>query len=387
MLPNLPTDQPPLTPARRAAPETPAFYSTAHSRFSAKVENKKQALSMRHIANEANVSVVAVSYALRGLPGVSVTTRQRILAVAESLGYRPDPVLSHLMYHLRSRNVVKSSHNLAMLNWERDSYSRLVMTGVRSEAERLGYPLAIIEMVQPSSSRRVLQRTLYARGIAGLIIGPSAANDLGDLVEWENYAVVTTSYSVLNPRFHRVVPNQFSAAQLAIHTLQSRGYRRIGLIVPPWVEERVNYFHSIALAWESSRENLKPLICYHDPSKQSLEHLRQWCWTNRPDALVLCSPVDCENVLCRALGREAVDRMGIVSLGYDIARANAATIDYQPALLGAIAVEQLISQLHRQERGIPRAQRTLSVEARWTEGAPPAESAIPECPVTAFSPA
>ncbi|MBB5873884.1 DNA-binding LacI/PurR family transcriptional regulator [Allocatelliglobosispora scoriae] len=40
------------------------------------------------VAREAGVSKGAVSYALNGLPGVSETTRQRILATADSLGFR-----------------------------------------------------------------------------------------------------------------------------------------------------------------------------------------------------------------------------------------------------------------------------------------------------------
>jgi len=96
--------------------------------------------------------------------------------------------------------------------------------------------------------------------------------------------------------------------------------------------------------------------------------------TARPDALVLCSPLDYEAVLCRALGYDAMDRMGIVSLGYDTQCANAITIDYQPAVLGSIAVDQLISQLHRQERGIPRIQQTLTVETHGIGGSPLADN-------------
>lgn len=41
------------------------------------------------IAKRANVSTGAVSYALNGLPGVSNETRQRILTIAEEIGWRP----------------------------------------------------------------------------------------------------------------------------------------------------------------------------------------------------------------------------------------------------------------------------------------------------------
>ncbi|MFD6415825.1 LacI family DNA-binding transcriptional regulator [Streptomyces sp. NPDC060194] len=42
------------------------------------------------IARRAGVSKVAVSYALNGRPGVSESTRSRILAIAEEIGWRPN---------------------------------------------------------------------------------------------------------------------------------------------------------------------------------------------------------------------------------------------------------------------------------------------------------
>ncbi len=42
------------------------------------------------IARRAGVSKGAVSYALNGQPGVSEATRQRILAIAEEIGWNPN---------------------------------------------------------------------------------------------------------------------------------------------------------------------------------------------------------------------------------------------------------------------------------------------------------
>ena len=42
------------------------------------------------IARRAGVSTGAVSYALNGQPGVSTATRQRILAIANEVGWRPN---------------------------------------------------------------------------------------------------------------------------------------------------------------------------------------------------------------------------------------------------------------------------------------------------------
>jgi DNA-binding LacI/PurR family transcriptional regulator len=46
-------------------------------------------LTISDIANAAGVSTGAVSYALNGKPGVSPATRERVLRIADSLGWRP----------------------------------------------------------------------------------------------------------------------------------------------------------------------------------------------------------------------------------------------------------------------------------------------------------
>ncbi|WP_327000658.1 LacI family transcriptional regulator [Dactylosporangium sp. NBC_01737] len=45
--------------------------------------------TIAEIAAQAGVSIGAVSYALNGRPGVSATTRQRILDIADEIGWRP----------------------------------------------------------------------------------------------------------------------------------------------------------------------------------------------------------------------------------------------------------------------------------------------------------
>src|SRR5580692_4026836 len=59
--------------------------------------------SMRDIAELAGVSAMTVSKALRNSPKIARRTRERILKIAGRVGYRPDPELTKLMNHLRSR--------------------------------------------------------------------------------------------------------------------------------------------------------------------------------------------------------------------------------------------------------------------------------------------
>ena len=53
-------------------------------------EQRRGRVTIRDIAERAGVSKGAVSYALNGQPGVSETTRERIVSIAEELGWYPN---------------------------------------------------------------------------------------------------------------------------------------------------------------------------------------------------------------------------------------------------------------------------------------------------------
>src|SRR4051794_3290222 len=71
--------------AKRPAPPPPEDPPTPTAR-----------LTIKDIAARAGVSTGAVSYALNGRPGVSEATRQRVLTVAEQLGWEPDSAARRL---------------------------------------------------------------------------------------------------------------------------------------------------------------------------------------------------------------------------------------------------------------------------------------------------
>jgi len=58
---------------------------------------------------------MTVSRALRGEPRVAPATRERIVALAEAMRYRPDPDLARLMHRVRSRKTVKIRAVIAVI--------------------------------------------------------------------------------------------------------------------------------------------------------------------------------------------------------------------------------------------------------------------------------
>ncbi|MCR9218193.1 MAG: LacI family DNA-binding transcriptional regulator, partial [bacterium] len=86
-------------------------------------------VTLRVIADECGLSKYAVSRALSGKDGVSEATRNRILEVADELGYkRPDPV--------KTREIITVFDDPKNVNAELHTQ---ILGGLQQEASRMGY--------------------------------------------------------------------------------------------------------------------------------------------------------------------------------------------------------------------------------------------------------
>src|SRR5882724_9194975 len=95
--------------------------------------------TMRSLALAAGVSPTAVSLALRNDPSIPARTRNRIQRVARAHGYRPDPVLTHLMQHLRSSRTTRGVANLAVFAPLQVPFTQRLVAGAEARAALLGY--------------------------------------------------------------------------------------------------------------------------------------------------------------------------------------------------------------------------------------------------------
>src|SRR5882762_6787627 len=72
-------------------------------------------ITLKDIARKAGVSVMTVSRALRNQSNLSSETRDRVQAIAEEMGYRPNPLVAALMTYRRSARRIDKSQTLAFL--------------------------------------------------------------------------------------------------------------------------------------------------------------------------------------------------------------------------------------------------------------------------------
>jgi DNA-binding LacI/PurR family transcriptional regulator len=128
--------------------------------------------TQRDIAREAGVDVSTVCLSLNGHPRIPPATRERIVALAQEMGYRPDPALSSIaITRWQGRRDVKGLviGFLGDAKTESEIEARIQEQGAREQAEALGYGLERFS-IRAYPSPEKLARVLRARGIRGLVV-------------------------------------------------------------------------------------------------------------------------------------------------------------------------------------------------------------------------
>lgn len=322
------------------------------------------------IAARAGVSSATVSLALRNHPRISVDTVQRVKRVAASLGYRPDPEVAKLMHHLRTRRTPGFQSTICALTTiapgKETLYVKSLLDAARSRAESLGYQFDLVQLENRDVPRPDLQRMLRSRGVEGLLLAPmSTPRSFARLLDWKQFSVVASTYGVLAPEFHRVVPHQFASMLLICEQLAGRGYRRIGLVMPVEHDLRVRHCFSAAAVWQGAlggTEFVRPLI---HPGVLP-ERVREWFERERPDVIVAAGAADCY-AIAKQIG---VTIPGPVAFALtDCAEAPLFSgIDERPSEIGLAAIELLNAKIQTGEKGIPVVPVVTMIEGAWVEG-------------------
>jgi LacI family transcriptional regulator len=329
-------------------------------------ETNDRRVSLRAIASAAKVSLMTVSYALRNSPQVSADERARIQSLAEKMGYRPDPLLTHLMQHLRSQRVLKSAGNLGVLQTLDAPFVKRLVQGATARAARLGYNLDHIDLRAYSGRAQALTRMLLARGISGLLLAPTANPARYEtLLDWSRFAAVAMTYSVVDPRVHRVVTHHFDNAVRTFALLHQRGFKRVALAMTQDMEFRANHSYSGAYfrTASASGNEILPILFLDDTSRRGL---RTWFEEHRPDAIVTANAHQVREILLPGLGVRACAKVAFAALDYE-QPAGIAGIDQRFEIIGSHALDAVVAQIHRNEKGLPENPTIAMVEGHWVE--------------------
>lgn len=333
--------------------------------------------TIEEIAKAAGVAKSTVSMALRGLGKVGPEKRKAILAVAERLGYRPNPLVAAHMANVRRSKAPSYRETIAFLHdlpahpkdlASSNFYYHEYWNGARERCETLGYRLELIDIRTDSLRPKRIDSILQSRGIRGLIVPPLNISEGGRLdIDWNRYASCSIGYTLEYPQIHRTFYDPVNALRVALLELSRLGYQRIGLSLRSDDDARVNHSWAAHMLYHASNlptENRIPPMIRKDWTR---DEFLEWFESYRPD--VVLTHLEAPISWLDSLGLRVPQDVGYATLfgtpGHSDYRSGYYT---SPRDIAAAAVNIATAQLTRNECGIPTLPQTTLVLGRWHPG-------------------
>lgn len=332
---------------------------------------------MQDVADAAGVHRTTVSLAIRQHPSIPETTRKRILNLADSLGYRPNPMVSALMSQLRHKRSRKQHEIIAYVTtnppdnpWRRYPSLREMFAGAQSRAAALGFAVQEFDARAEGMSGHRIRKILQTRGIRGLLLAPMPSqwgSEELDL-DFSQFAAASLGLSLKFPPLERVASDHYQCMRLVFARCLSLGYQRIGLVIGQEMSARLEGRWIAAHLYE---QNLLPPAQRVSPLPvQDRAHwwmdpaVEEWCLRERPDVIAL--PLGDTDWRALAILPGAP---GVVNLTLPAHDRNCAGILQNTFRLGEIGVERVVSRLLHNDLGPLDSIQTTMLHGDWVDGA------------------
>ena len=338
--------------------------------------NPRPSPTIQQIAAKVGVSASTVSRALRNDRRISAATSKRVKDAAKKVGYRPNPLISVLMAHLRTVNPPEYQSTIAYLDtsslpsgtreW---SSSQQFYESVCDHAAQLGYGIDSFWFHDPEVTPKQLVKILLSRGIRGIIIHylPEEHGQFHELpIDLSPFAVAALGSKMDVPSIHYACTDHYDMMKLAFEKLHALGYRRIGVAIESYVDNITE--GRLLGAYLSAEESLKienrvPRLFTAD---FSAETFAQWFHYAQPEAIIC---IDDQILTWLKEMKVSVPKdVGVVHLDQPSDMPHLSGIRQRHGAVGASAVDLIVGQLHRNERGVPEAPKAVLTGGKWIQG-------------------
>jgi LacI family transcriptional regulator len=315
---------------------------------------KFEAITIKDIAKALGLSTSTVSRALRDSYEISPETKEKVLAYAREMNYRPNPIALSLKE--------KRSSSIGVLVAEiANSFFSQAINGIESVAQENGYNVVIAQSKEDFSREVSALNYLASRSVDGIILSVSAeTNDFSAIQQLHEKKMPLVFFDRIAAHIntHKVTVDNFKGAYDATQHLIRNGYTRIACIANapqlsitservsgyqaalmeaglPFVEGNLAYCKHGGLIYEEVETAMKQLL------KQKV----------KPDAIIGCADKITTNVMRYAQKKQLnipndIALIGFSNLDLTDLLSPALSVVRQPAgEMGKIAAELLIKMI------------------------------------------
>jgi DNA-binding LacI/PurR family transcriptional regulator len=334
-------------------------------------------VTMKSIAAQAGVTQATVSMCLANNPRIPPATRERIQAVAKKLGYHPNPYVSTLMRIRRQGKPLKDRPALALVCAQRTAQGwrdhpsptiRLMREGALQRATLRGYRAEEFWLHRDGMSNDRFSEMLHARGIQAMLISPLAEGDPTPALHWDYFAAVSLSVPLPSLTITTVCNDHYFSSLQAVRECHRRGYRRPGLVL---LQSHQNRFQGRWLAGFLIAGQMLPDMqlaeTFFVEDWKDEAAIFRWLKREKPDVIITPASDVLPGMLARG-GWKIPEDIGFAMLGCPKLGDPFSGVFQNGTMIGALAVDTLISMAERHECGLPQQATTLMVEGQWNEG-------------------
>jgi LacI family transcriptional regulator len=321
-------------------------------------ESPPVSVTMKRVAAALGVSVTTISKVLNNHADIGETTRQRVLAKVDELGYRR---------HATSHPVnLRRTHTLGVVVADlRYSFFVEVVSALETAITGHGYGLLLCNLGEDPDRERWQLEMLIERQVDGVVLASVNAQRNGDLLralQAEGKGLVLIDRDDHQGlRCHRVVTDDEQVGRLATSHLVSLGHRKIAhLAGPRLVHARRRHRGYLA----SMRQAALAVDGRWVVEAGFLEHhgyeAARRLLTSAPEVTALFAVSDAAAIgamkAAWALGRRVPEDLAIVGAGDimhgDLLRVPLTTIAWSREELGREAARLVIEQIEARPEGL-----------------------------------
>ena len=181
-----------------------------------------ESVNIKKLAQILNLSISAVSKAMRDSHDISKETKEKVMALATQLNYQPNPYASSLRKH-KSKTIAVIIPEIA------NNYFTLAINGIESIAQEKNYHVLIYLTHEDVRKEVALTKYLHGGRVDGVLISVSSTTtDYAHLHQLEENGLPIVFFDRVVEGFDtvKVTTDDYESSYLATKHLVDQGCRR-----------------------------------------------------------------------------------------------------------------------------------------------------------------